>query len=318
MNTLKNLKFSDLMIMADGVSYLRHVEGFLGPVVPTPDYLHVEIAKIKSDLDQFVPNEFFYEDNGVPYRVTRVISLKGSGYFLRRPMFPVPAIEDLGLQPIQLDMFLKLPNKQGMVLLAGATGSGKTTTAYSLLSNYVVNYGDIIIAIEDPPELPIQGAFGENSKGLWYQIDVTKVGGFQNAMISAMRYNPRYIFIGEIRSPEVANEALRAAVNGHLVIATIHSHGVIGAIMALQQLASAANGSAELARSILADGLLAISHQKLERIPTQPGARKLVSDTFYIGEHPGIKSCIRTGKLELLANDIEQQRTLIRKGMKLL
>lgn len=315
---LKEIKFSDLMIMADGNSYLRHFEGHKGPVVPLPDEFKDEVLSMKIELDKEKENECFAEFNNVPYRVTRILSLKGSGYFLRRPVFPVPDIHTLGLHPIQVDMYSKLYNQQGLVLLAGATGSGKTTTAYSLIQEYVVKHGDIVIAIEDPPELPVQGTYGENDKGLWYQIDVKAVGGFQPAMIAAMRYNPRYIFIGEIRSPEVANEALRAAVNGHIVIATIHSHNVVGAIMALQQLAAAASGSGELARSILADGLLAVAHQKLMADPANPGTRRLVCDSFYIGDKPGVKSNIRCGKLELLSNDIENQRILISKNIKLL
>lgn len=58
-------------------------------------------------------------------------------------------------------------------------------------------------------------------------------------MISAMRYNPRYIFLGEIRSPKTAKEAIRAAVNGHRVVSTIHGSSVQGSLYALQQIASA-------------------------------------------------------------------------------
>lgn len=84
--------------------------------------------------------------------------------------------------------------KRGLLLVSGATGSGKSTTIYALLTYYVQKYGDIAISIEDPPEVPVQGNYGDNQEGVWFQMDARELGGYENAMISAMRYNPRYIF----------------------------------------------------------------------------------------------------------------------------
>ena len=130
-------------------------------------------------------------------------------------------------------------------------------------------------------------------------------------MISAMRYNPRYIFLGEIRSPKTAKEAIRAAVNGHLVVSTIHGSSVQGSLYALQQIASA-EGEMDLVRSIIADGLLCVIHQELHFIDN--GKRKLTCNILCNDGTPSIPSKIRSGKLESLNNEIETQKILLSRG----
>src|SRR5262249_28063342 len=154
--------------------------------------------------------EFFLEADGIPYRVARVWTTQGIGYFLRRPRYPLPALDALGLRPAVVTVLRALGGHAGLILLVGPTSSGKTTTIYTLLKEYVSTRGDVAVAIEDPPEIPMQGSYGERGQGLWYQIDANAAGGYDIAMIAAMRYNPRYIMLGEIRSPTVANEAIRA------------------------------------------------------------------------------------------------------------
>ncbi|EEZ8070762.1 Flp pilus assembly complex ATPase component, partial [Escherichia coli] len=192
-------------------------------------------------------------------------------------------------------------------------GSGKSTSIYSLLTEYVSVYGDVVISIEDPPELPVQGSY--NNRGIWYQVDAVQAGGYLPAMIAAMRYNPRYIFLGEIRSSETAREAIRAAVNGHLVMSTIHGNSIQGAIFALQQIALGSDTDLGLVRSILGDGLLAVLHQELSF--TSLGTRRLKSELLYVGGVPSMVSKIRSGKLELLSNEIEAQNIMLSKGINL-
>ena len=127
--------------------------------------------------------------------------------------------------------------------------------------------------------------------------------------------NPRYIFLGEIRSAKTAKEAIRAAVNGHLVVSTIHGSSVQGAIYALQQIASA-EGEADLVRSIIADGLLGIVHQELRF--TENGQRSLSANILCNDGSASISSKIRSGKLELLSSEIEQQRIMLSHGKNLI
>ena len=249
----------------------------------------------------------------IPYRVAVIHTVSGTGYFLRRLKLPVPVIDTLGFSDSVLSTLKSLGKARGLILVAGATGSGKSTTIYSLLTNYLSVYGDVVLSVEDPPELPVQGGYFD--RGIWYQVDANAVGGYEKAMISAMRYNPRYIFLGEIRSSLSAREAIRAAVNGHLVVTTIHGNSLQGAIYALQQIALGSNSDIDLVRSILGDGLLAVLHQEL--LFTTAGTRKLQAELLYIGGVPGITSKIRSGKLELLNNDIDTQNILLNKGINL-
>jgi len=313
---LSDMEFSDLMIWPDGRGFLRHAVGFEGPVTQVPAEYEADIERIISVIDsESRAREFFLRVDGVPYRVARVQTLDGVGYFLRRPKYPVPQLDALGLKQPVVSTLRALGGHSGMILLAGATGSGKTTTIYSLLNEYVSTRGDIAIAVEDPPEIPTQGNYGERGQGLWYQIDAHAAGGYDVAMIAAMRYNPRFIMLGEIRSPSVANEAIRAAVNGHLVLATIHGNSLQGAILALQQIAAAGTGSADLARSILADGLTAVIHQSLVKDPKNIGRRVLQADMLCFGNEHGLRAKIRGGKLEQLSTEIEAQRMRIARGL---
>lgn len=317
MNKLEFIEFSDLMILPDERAFLRHVVGLAGPLteIPAKTELFDEINQIKVELDSESSNEFFYQTQGIPFRATRIRTLKGIGYFLRRPKFPVPNIESLGYVTALSNALCSLGDKQGLVVFAGATGSGKSTSVYSLLSNLVSTYGDIVVGIEDPPEIPVQGIYGEKDNGLWYQLDAGQSGGYETAMIAAMRYNPRYIMIGEIRSPAAAREAIRAAVNGHLVITTVHGGSITGAILAIQQIAASGFQSQELASSILADGLTAVIYQKLVK-GNQLGKRVVSAEAFFVNDDHGIKAKIRSGKLELLSTDIANQNYRISKGQK--
>ena len=312
---LLNIQFSDLMLYPDGRGFLRHVAGFKGPIIEVPREYHEDLVRILEAINsEDRGSEFFLQYDGVPYRVARIDTIKGTGYFMRRPKYPVPKLSTLGLPSAMGEILLNIGTRSGLILFAGATGSGKSTSMYSLLNQLITDNGDIAVAVEDPPEIPVQGVYGDRGQGLWYQVDANAVGGFETAMIAAMRYNPRYIMLGEIRSPSVANEAIRAAVNGHLVLATIHGSSLLGAIMVLQQIAAAGAGSQELARSILADGLSAIIYQELRPDPENLGQRKLHADILCLGNDYGMRAKIRSGKLEQLTTDIDAQKRRIQQG----
>lgn len=313
---LKDIFFADLLILGDGF-FFRYLEGEKESVVKVPAIYRDEVVRIQKEVMEIAKNrqenEFFYSISNIPYRVAVIHTISGTGYFLRRLKLPVPVIDTLGFSDSVLSTLKSLGKARGLILVAGATGSGKSTTIYSLLTNYLSVHGDVVLSVEDPPELPVQGDYFE--RGIWYQVDANAVGGYDKAMISAMRYNPRYIFLGEIRSTLSAREAIRAAVNGHLVVTTIHGNSLQGAIYALQQIALGSNSDIDLVRSILGDGLLAVLHQEL--IFTYAGTRKLQAELLYIGGVPGITSKIRSGKLELLNNDIDTQNILLNKGINL-
>jgi type II secretory ATPase GspE/PulE/Tfp pilus assembly ATPase PilB-like protein len=132
-------------------------------------------------------------------------------------------MEDLGMRPYILEPIKKSMSKtKGVIINTGPTGSGKTTTLYSILNQ--LNKPDIkIITIEDPIEYHLEGV-------MQTQIDKDKDYTFAAAMRSLLRQNPNIMMIGEIRDAETAKIAVEASLTGHLVLSTIHANSAAGAI----------------------------------------------------------------------------------------
>ncbi len=131
--------------------------------------------------------------------------------------------EDLGVNSVALKSLNKAITKtRGIILTTGPTGSGKTTTLYSILNK--LNKPDVkIITIEDPIEYQLPGV-------MQTQIDEASGYTFAAAIRSLLRQNPNIMMIGEIRDSETAKIAMDAALTGHLVLSTIHANSAAGAI----------------------------------------------------------------------------------------
>ncbi|NLL41706.1 MAG: type II/IV secretion system protein, partial [Synergistaceae bacterium] len=126
----------------------------------------------------------------------------------------------------KFNSLLEVPN--GIVLAAGPTGSGKTTTLYAAL--YELNkLNKNIITIEDPVEYKIEGI---------NQVQVNTKAGllFSTGLRSILRQDPNIIMVGEIRDEETAEIAVRAAITGHMVISTIHTNDAVSTIMRLRDM----------------------------------------------------------------------------------
>ena len=143
-----------------------------------------------------------------------------------------------------------IENPYGMILLTGPTGSGKTTTLYSLLQ--LLNTGrNNIVTVEDPVEYRLAGIT---------QVQVNPKAGlvFASALRSILRQDPDIILIGEIRDSETAEIAVSAAMTGHLVLSTLHTNDAAGAISRLINLG--------IPPFLLASSLLGAAAQRLIRI----------------------------------------------------
>ncbi len=138
-------------------------------------------------------------------------------------------IEALGLRKDLVEVFnreIKRPN--GMIIVTGPTGSGKTTTLYAVLKK--INSPDIkVITIEDPVEYRIEGLSQT-------QVDPSKGYTFANGLKALMRQDPDVILVGEIRDLETSEIALQAALTGHLVFSTLHTNDAAGAVARLVDL----------------------------------------------------------------------------------
>ncbi len=157
-------------------------------------------------------------------------------------------IDSLGFTPANLNKIKKLttmPN--GMILVAGATGTGKSTTVYSMLQELNTESKNII-TVEDPVEMKITGI---NQVQVMNEIGLT----FASTLRSILRQDPDVIMIGEIRDDETARIAVRASITGHLVLSTIHTNNSLNTIERLLDM--------DIERYLLGSALTGIISQRL-------------------------------------------------------
>jgi len=159
-------------------------------------------------------------------------------------------VDQLGLPSSQLErLSTMIERPQGLILVVGPTGSGKTTTLYSILQA-IHREGINIITVEDPIEYALEGVT---------QVQVNEKVGltFANTLRSILRQDPDVILVGEIRDEETAQIALRAAFTGHLVLSTLHTNDAVSTITRLYNLG--------LEPYVLSSCLLGVLSQRLIR-----------------------------------------------------
>ncbi|MDP2811420.1 MAG: ATPase, T2SS/T4P/T4SS family [Rhodocyclaceae bacterium] len=159
-------------------------------------------------------------------------------------------LDQIGLDEPQLDLLkLMIARPEGIILVTGPTGSGKTTTLYSVL-NHINEEGQNIMTLEDPVEYPMtmirQTSVAEAAK-----LD------FANGIRSMMRQDPDVILVGEIRDADTAVMAFRAAMTGHQVYSTLHTNSAIGAIPRLLDIG--------ILPDIMAGNIIGVIAQRLVR-----------------------------------------------------
>jgi len=194
----------------------------------------------------------------------------------------IPQLEQLGYNEFVTKLLKDLAyQSQGIILLAGPAGSGKTTSVYSLL-HYILGIrpGCSIISIEDPVEHSIEGVtqvqIGQYAGGLTYK----------QAIKSLLRQDPQVVAIGEIRDPETAGIVLEAARTGHLLISTIHSPGAAGVAVRLLDMG--------LPAFQVTGALTGIISQRLVR-RLCPACKTPTGDTEEPFMAAGCKKCFKTG-----------------------
>ena len=217
-------------------------------------------------------------------------------------------LETLGLREDLLEIFdkeIKKPN--GMIIVTGPTGSGKTTTLYAFLEK-IQNPEIKVITIEDPIEYHLAGIS---------QTQVNPRAGydFANGLKSIMRQDPDVILVGEIRDLETASIALQAALTGHLVLTTLHTNNAAGTIARLQALGEKPVNIAPAINIIIAQRLVRkvckkcaefekTPHQFLEKLKKEfknlPPQVKIpeIGEELKIPKIKGCKDCNFTGYRE--------------------
>ena len=163
------------------------------------------------------------EGRGIDVRVATVPTVEGESVSLRLLNPEKFTIEKLGMESFVLDPIMKLLDlSNGIILITGPTGSGKSTSLYSFLSH--LNTSDTrIVTVEDPVENKLDGVMQIAVKS---DIGLT----FASALRSILRADPNIVMLGEIRDLETAEIAVRASLTGHLVFSTLHTNDALGGI----------------------------------------------------------------------------------------
>ncbi len=217
------------------------IDGILQGVALIPEELAPALlsrVKVLCDMDiaekrrpQDGNFRFPFQNRTVDVRVSSVPAGGGEKIVLR--LLDQEALslelEELGTSPRELETIVSaITQPQGMILVTGPTGSGKTTTLYAALKR-IRNPGTNIVTIEDPIEYHLDGI---NQSQVKPEIGYT----FANALRAFLRQDPDVIMVGEIRDAETAQIALRAAMTGHLVLSTVHTNDAATTITRLLDL----------------------------------------------------------------------------------
>lgn len=211
------------------------IDGVLHSSLILPKSIHPAVIsriKILSNLkidEQRLPQDgrFHISLDGKPidFRVSTFPTVIGEKIVLRilDKSTGAPTLDELGIMGRQLELVLdSIKKPHGMFLVTGPTGSGKSTTLYSILSS-LNKPGVNIVTLEDPVEYFMDGV---NQAQIRPEINLT----FASGLRSILRQDPNIIMVGEVRDRETAELAVNSALTGHLVFSTLHTNSAIGAI----------------------------------------------------------------------------------------
>ena len=303
---INDIYFSDMYITPNREAYIPDTKTRFGLMRFEPEDFETFYELVENTFTGYNSYSVIYED--IFFRVERSMTMYGPQYCMRKMPKQVPSFVQLGYDASVVNHLIGLAPSSGLILWAGPTGSGKTTAISSLVKEFLVREGGFAYTIEDPAEMPLDGEYKamNNAVGLCKQTLVIN-DDWGSCLKSALRSKPRYIFVGEIRTPECASECLRAATSGHLVLSSIHANNITDAINSLVKYASAGDLSEDLAYELVSRGILAIMHQTLI------GMEKKYPNISFLFANPDttkgdqVRSIIKSGKLNL-ATVIEQQK----------
>ena len=315
MATVNETEFSDIYIIPDGTAYIWGRKTPSGLIQVHPDDFEEFYQILKDTYDGDNPS-YLVKYKGLNYRVERTVTLDGQQFCARKMPHTVPDINKLGIEEKLLNYLKSLSGCSGLILLAGTTGSGKTTTLSALLREFLIRDGGYAFTLEDPVEMPLDGTYHTINGELGICKQMTPPGGSWEAGLKSMlRSKPRYVYLGEIRDPEIASEALRAAISGHLVLSTIHASTVTDAIQSIVKYAAATGISEDMSFDLVGNGILAVLHQTLVGVPKRPKLE-------YVFANPDptqgdqVRGIVKSGKMNL-STTIESQRIRLNRGISL-
>ena len=320
-----------LVPFEESIQLRYRIDGLLQEQPPPPKQLHAALVsriKIMADMniaERYMPQDGHIQINHrgvrVDIRVGTLPTIYGEGVVLRllEKGTRLLTTQELGLDPARATLLSRLVEKpHGLFLATGPTGSGKTTTLYSILQS-IYTPEKKILTIEDPVEYELPGVA---------QIPVrpTRNFTFATGLRSILRQDPDVIMVGEIRDSETAEIAIRAALTGHQVFSTLHTNDSTGAVTRLLDMGVEAFLISSSLEGVLAQRLVrricthcrqespvsTLVRDKLESL----GGRQ-VAGVFFNGR--GCEECRgtgyrgRVGIFELLAIDTEMKELILQK-----
>jgi type IV pilus assembly protein PilB len=248
----------------EGLRIRYRVDGALRDVMQAPARIASSVAsriKIMSNLDiseRRVPQDgrtrFLVDQQAIDARISTLPCLHGEKVVIRllTSGAAVPGLAELGFELDQLAAFQEvLATPQGLILITGPTGSGKTNTLYSAIAH--VRSPELnIVTLEDPVEVQLPGIT---------QLGVNEKTGmtFGRGLRAILRQDPDIILVGEVRDGETAQLALKAALTGHLVLTTLHTNSAVAALTRLVDMGAEP--------FLVASSLSASVAQRLVRVP---------------------------------------------------
>ncbi len=329
-----NERASDIHIelQRDKMRVRHRIDGELYEKLSVPQEIHRKVVsrvKVMAGMDLAETRHpqdgrFSFKTADVEYdiRVSSIPDIMGENVVLRilNKEYIHRPIESLGLEEADIKVIRRLIRRPyGMILATGPTGAGKTTTLYSIL-NTVNKPNKSIITIEDPVEYELPGIS---------QTNINPQAGytFARAIRHILRHDPNIIMVGEIRDPETAEIAIRAALTGHLVLSTLHTNSAPGAVTRLLDMGIPPFLISSAVIGVIAQRLVRrlcpSCKREYEPLPDErkefesispPGQRITLAETVGCEECFGTGFAGREGLFEVLMVDQDIRKLIVHQG----
>ncbi|WOV88724.1 type IV pilus twitching motility protein PilT [Sporosarcina oncorhynchi] len=301
-----NMDASDIHLTVDSPPVFR-IDGALkkqGDEVLTSTHILEMIDEIIPqrklvELDELGETDFNYEVEGIcRFRVNAYKQRQTFAVALRLIPSKIPTLKELGMESTLKKI---AESKQGLVLITGPTGSGKTTTLAAMLDYINRNFDKHIITLEDPIEY-----MHENCRSVINQREIgLDTTSFAKGLRAALRQDPDVILVGEMRDLETISTAVTAAETGHLVFATLHTSTAASTIDRIIDVFPP--GQQGQIRQQLANVILGIVSQ---RLLARAGGRGRVAATEILLQTPSVSNLIRSEKVHQLPNVLQTSKGL--------
>ena len=316
----------------DSMTIRMRIDGTLRPIIPVPRKLQSAVIsrlKIMARMDiaqKLLPQDgranVTVRQETLDMRISTLPTIHGEKVVIRllRKAPELATLEGIGLEGENRERLCDLVDHatEGVILIVGPTGSGKTSTLYAItrrLKSEEIN----LVSLEDPVEYHIDGVC---------QVQVNEKTGltFASALRSVLRQDPDIIAVGEIRDGETAEIAMRSAMTGHLVLSTVHTNNAVSSVDRLLDIGVESYLIAGAVKGIVSQRLVRRLCPRCRR-PYSPSPEELAAlgmepgdYTFYRGE--GCGECFgtgyrgRTGVFEILEVTSDMRRAIHARSLK--